>query len=188
MSTGSVKRVGFGHQRRAFSLLELVLNIVILSMLAAIAVPRFSSAAQAAEAKSMAMTLTRVRNAIEHYYAEHSRYPGYNAGTGAPNGEWFVDQLTKYSDASGNVNATLVYPFIYGPYLRAPFPTNPLNDLNTVLVRAAKSGLFTPNVTGWKAVLSTGHFTANNTRAEIDGLGIADGDFDSMEGMVVPSF
>ncbi|MFH0982680.1 MAG: hypothetical protein V2A79_14240 [Planctomycetota bacterium] len=161
-------------RRRSFSLLELVLNTIIIGMLAGIAVPRFSQAAQSAKAKTMAATITRVRNAVEHYYAEHGRYPGYVPGTGAPDGEWFVNQLTRYSDAQGNVSETLAYPFIYGPYLRAPFPKNLLNELNTVRAVATKMTIVPADSTGWKAVLSTGEFTPNSPQSEMDDFGMGE--------------
>ena len=161
--------------RRGFTLVELVINVVIIGMLAAIAVPRFSQAATAAEAKSLAMTLTLVRNAVELYSAEHGRYPGYDPAAGSPDGTWFVNQLTQYSDAQGHVSNTLTYPFIYGPYIRAPFPTNPINDLNTVIVRAAGRDFVAPDSSGWKVVLSTGHFAANTGNERLAEIGVIDG-------------
>ncbi len=136
--------------------------MVIISMLAAIAVPRFSNAAQAAKTSNLNATITRVSNAIEQYYAEHGRYPGYKPTTGEPHESSFVKQLTRYSDAQGDTKNTLEYPYIYGPYLRAPFSTNPLNDLNTVKVIKTPTSSFTAGSTGWIAVLDTGHFGANS--------------------------
>ncbi len=155
--------------------MELVLNLIIIAMLAAIAVPRVTHASQSARGKSLLMTLTHVRHAIERYYAEHGRYPGYDPATGAPDDDAFVDQLTQYSDAGGNTHATLVFPFIYGPYVRAPFPANPLNELNTVDVRANPTDALVVGSTGWYAVLVTGHFAANCTQAEMAEVGIVDG-------------
>jgi prepilin-type N-terminal cleavage/methylation domain-containing protein len=162
------------HQRPGFSLLELVINLVIIGMLAAIAVPRFSEAAQSAKANSLAMTLTLVRNAIEYYCAEHGRYPGYDPLDGSPDGRWFVDQMSRYSDAQGNVSDALVYPFIYGPYLRPPFPANPLNGLNTVRVTSTPQTTIPLGSTGWVAVLSTGHFAANSPEIDLTEIGVID--------------
>lgn len=161
-------------RRRSFTLIELVLNVVIIAMLAAIAVPRVSQAARSATGKSLAMTITRVRKAVEHHYAEHGRYPGYDYKTGLADDDAFVDQLTKYSDAQGQPSETLVYPFIYGPYIRPPFPTNPLNGLDTVNVRTNPGDALIVNATGWTAVLSTGHFTANSSEDELKDIGVRD--------------
>jgi len=159
-------------RRRSFSLMELVL--VIIAMLAAIAVPRVSHAARSAKGKSLAMTLTHVRHAIERYYAEHGRYPGYDPETGGPDDDAFVNQLTQYSDARGKSHATLVFPFIYGPYVRAPFPASPLNELNTVHVRANLTDPVIVHSTGWDAVLATGHFSANSSPEDLARVGITD--------------
>jgi len=171
-----------GTRRRSFTLVELVLNVIIIAMVAAIAVPRVSYAARTARGKSLVLTITRVRCAIERYYAEHGRYPGYDTGTGAPDDDAFVDQLTKYSDAQGNTNETLVYPYIYGPYLRPPFPTNPINDLNTVCVINSPGDAIALDSTGWFSVLSTGHFSANCSAERLAEVGVTDVGFALMEG------
>ena len=48
---------GMRNRPRGFSLVELVIVLVIIGIIAAIAVPRFSSASDAAQAKSLASTL-----------------------------------------------------------------------------------------------------------------------------------
>ena len=163
------------RKRRAFSLVELVMVVTILGVLAAIAVPRMTSAATNAAGTALQATLANVRKAIDVYYAEHDRYPGYDHVTGNPNDDAFVDQLLMYTDAGGKTNATYGHPFIYGPYLRSPFPKSPVNDLNTVGVKADPSS---PNPaagsTGWIAVLSHGYFGINATDEELDDAGITD--------------
>ena len=163
-----------GTRRRSFTLVELVLNIIIIAMVAGIAVPRVSWAARAAKGKSLALTVTRVRCAIERYYAEHGRYPGYDVGTGAPDDDAFVDQLTIYSDAHGNTAQALAYPYIYGPYLRPPFPASPINSLDTVSVINSPGDPVANGSTGWIAILSTGHFTANCDAEDLADIGVTD--------------
>jgi len=162
------------HSRsNAFSLVELVLVVAIIGVLAAIAAPRFSNVAEDSTRNAVSASLANVRLAIDAYYAEHGSYPGYSPGTTNPDNSAFVNQLTMYTNAQGDPSATYGYPYIYGPYLRAPFPTNPLNDLNTVYVKAVPSD---PDpgagAAGWVAVLSHGYFGLNVSSAVVTDIGL----------------
>ncbi|MCH8967307.1 MAG: prepilin-type N-terminal cleavage/methylation domain-containing protein [Planctomycetes bacterium] len=158
--------------RRAFSLVELVIVVVIIGVLSAIAVPRMSGAASRSGLTAIRATLTTVRKAIDTYYAEHGMYPGYNPGTGLPSNAAFPKQLVKYSDAAGNVNAAPGLPYIYGPYLRKPFPTNPLNGLSTVYVKGTPATADpAEGSVGWVAVLSHGYFGISATDNDLGELG-----------------
>lgn len=161
-------------RRTAFSLAELVIVVVIIGIVASIAVPRVSSARVGA-AESLAATIDNVRQAIDLYYAEHGRYPGYDPTTGLPNGDRFKDQLLKFSDAQGRTSDTYGAPYVHGPYLRPPFPKNPTNNLDTVHVKA-KPGDPTPadGSVGWLAVLSHGYFAISATDAEMTKMGVDD--------------
>ena len=158
-----------GAGRRAFSLVELVIVVTIIGVLASIAVPRLSGAATGANSAALQATLAAVRKAIDMYYAEHGSYPGYDPSTQIPGGDWFIQQLTMYSDDEGNTNASFSATYKNGPYLRKPFPTNPTNDLTTVLVKATPSA---PDPAagsyGWVAVLSHGYFGILATDADLE--------------------
>jgi len=158
----------------AFSLVELVLVVVIIGIVAAIAVPRMTRGGQQAQAKALTATLESVRRAIDYYYAEHNRFPGYNPDTLAPDGQWFVDQLTKWSNARGDVSDVPKSGSNLGPYLRTPFPTNPINGLDTVKVRATRSESVSRGTTGWIATLSDGSFHANNSEQDLIDIGITE--------------
>lgn len=169
---------GFGGRRRrvsAFTLVELVIVVTIIGILAAIAAPRLAGASGSVNAKALEATLTNVRKAIDIYFAEHGSYPGYSPGTSTPADAAFGKQLTLYSDRAGNTNSVYGSPFIFGPYLRSPFPKNPTNDLKTIKVKANPSeadpaaGSF-----GWVAVLSTGSFAISATDSDLDDAGITD--------------
>ena len=157
-------------RQRAFSLAELVIVIVIIGIIAAIAVPRVSQANRNSQANAIRATLTNVRVAIDHYYAEHSRYPGYNPADSAPDGTWFVDQLTKYSDSKGSVSSGYTQQYCYGAYLRPPFPTNPFNNLNSVAVKQKTSGVVALGSSGWIACLEDGSFDINASTTELESL------------------
>ena len=100
-------------RRRAFSLIEVVLVIVIVGVVAAIAVPRFSRAVEKTRIAAM-MHDTRVLNkAIDYYRAEHEDAP--------PTLDDIVAQLTQYTDVTGTTRSASMDPgqgAIYGPYVK----------------------------------------------------------------------
>ncbi len=160
---------GFGDSSgpRAFTLVELVV-VVIIGIVVSVAVPRFSSMGRRNRRATVEADLTVLRGAIDRCYAEHGRYPGYNPANGAPDGTLFVDQLVKFTDATGRTSDTRTSPYTFGPFLRPPFPTNPINELDTVRV-IANAGSAKPlaDTLGWFAVLETGQFTINTSAAAI---------------------
>ncbi len=107
---------------RAFSLVELVIVVVIIGVIAAIAVPRISRGAKGAGESALRGDLASLRNSIDMYAAEHSgTMPGSNLKTETE----LIAQLTKKTDAAGNVGA-VAGTHIYGPYLRRGFPPVPV--------------------------------------------------------------
>lgn len=173
---GAARRPSLLRSRhRAFTLVELVIVVTIIGIVAAIAVPRMSSTATHATANAVQATLMSVRTAIDCFYAEHNKYPGYDPANGAPDGVNFVKQLTMFSDATGNPNATRSSTFKYGPYLRSPFPVNPANNLATVQVKKLRTD---PNPAdgsvGWVAVLADGDFGVSATDAQLDRIGVVE--------------
>ena len=147
------------RRHSAFSLVELVMVVTIIGIVAAIAVPRLASASGTASANALRATLANVRKAIDVYFAEHGSFPGYLPGTTTPDGTRFAQQLLEYTDETGASNTTYGYPYVFGPYLRAPFAKNPTNNLSTVTVKANPSDPDPADGSvGWVAVLSTGDF------------------------------
>ena len=163
------------RRRGAFSLIELVIVVTIIGVVASIAVPRISSASSGVNEAALQATLANVRKTIDIYFAEHGKYPGYAPGTNTTDNTKFVEQLLMYSDTHGAPNGTYSATYKYGPYLRAPFPTNPINELNNVFVKAAPSDADPScDAFGWIAVLSHGYFGICASDAELDDIGIDD--------------
>lgn len=164
---------GDARRLRAFTLVELVMVVTILGIIAAIAVPRMTTASTGATSAALQATLTSVRKAIDCYFAEHGRFPGYDPANGSPSGDQFIKQLTKYTDLAGNASDAYSRSYLFGPYLRAPFPKNPTNGLATVHVKATRS-MADPadGSVGWVAVLSTGDFGISATDESLDDIGI----------------
>jgi len=147
--------------------------VVMIGIVAGIAVPRMSSTATHASANAIQATLMNVRTAIECFYAEHNRYPGYDPANGAANGDHFVKQLTMYSSVSGNSNATRSATYKFGPYLRTPFPVNLANSLATVYVKETRAAPSPADGSvGWVAVLATGDFGVSATDTQLEKVGV----------------
>jgi prepilin-type N-terminal cleavage/methylation domain-containing protein len=168
MNMGNTHRLGRTSRRQAaFSLVELVMVIAIIAVLGAIAVPRLSQASQRAQANALQANLTNVRKAIDQYYAEHSRYPGYDPSNGNPDGNFFVEQLTLYTTVDGDPETQRDQNYRFGPYLSKPFPTSPTNGFNTVHVKALDADAVPKKTTGWYTCLENGEFGLNATVADI---------------------
>ncbi|MGB2987700.1 MAG: prepilin-type N-terminal cleavage/methylation domain-containing protein [Phycisphaerae bacterium] len=110
------------NSRLAFSLVELVIVVIIVGIIAAIAVPRVSRGSRGAAEAALRASLSSMRNAIDMYAAEHG------AAWPAPDKteDTFIDQLTKRTNAAGEVGTT-AGEHICGPYLRSipPIPVGP---------------------------------------------------------------
>ena len=104
--------VSRSRRKRAFSLIELVIVVVIIGIVAAIAIPRMSRGSEGAAESAVIADLAVMRNAIDLYTVEH-------IGDIPTSAESFADQMTIFSDLSGNTSGTKGAGFIYGPYLRA---------------------------------------------------------------------
>ncbi len=70
-------------RRRAFTLVEILIVVVILGILAAIVTPQFASATSQAQEVATLDQLNKLRRAIAMYYAHNnSTYPNITAGDG----------------------------------------------------------------------------------------------------------
>ncbi len=161
-----------------FTLVELLIVVIILSILAAIVVPQFASSTTDAKYSALDTNLGTMRAATELYYQQHGAYPstvassggtppaGGAAGTGAAgSAQAFIDQMTLYSNAAGQTATNSDAAYKYGPYLKKGVPTEPVSGIATVEVSTA--GLLgmasTGNAGGWKIDNKTGQLIANTT-------------------------
>ena len=147
------------HDRstRGFTLLEMMLVVVIIALIAAIAIPKFSRGAAGANDSAVSSNLAVLRNAIDMFQVEHAGvYPTVaNIAT----------QLTQFSDATGATSATKDATHVYGPYLRR-VPALPVgaNKGNSGIAAAAGTGV------GWIYNATTGTIQTSTT-TETDSAG-----------------
>lgn len=150
-----------------------IIVIIILGILAALAIPQFTTSTEDAKTSTLKGSLSVFRGAINLYYHEHnSTYPGAVKidGTGTAtaagdNPDAFTKQLTQYSARDGETSAARdPANFPYGPYLQA-IPENPSNNLNTVQVVDTASPIAVGDVTGsagWIYSKQTGEIRAHD--------------------------
>ena len=156
-------------RRTGFSLIELVIVIVILAVISAIALPRISRGAKAADESALGQNLSVLRSAVELYSAEHGgTFPGADGQV-----DTLINQLTKYSDKSGTTadaknSATGI---IYGPYLhRIPTLTVGANGGKATIAMQA-AGPTVGGGTGWVYNYSSGVLIANCADTEVSESG-----------------
>lgn len=148
---------------RAFSLIEVVVVIVILSVIGSIAIPRMSRGASGAAASTLAADLSTIRRAIELFTAEHEGLIPKDKST-------LIPQLTLYSDINGNTSATKTSIYRYGPYLRA-MPALPVGK-NKGASTIRDGGSPGDGSEGWWYDKNTGAIKANTKDAEVDSAGV----------------
>ncbi len=155
--------------RPAFSLVELVVAVVIIGIIAAIAVPRMSSAAARARVNSLRGDLAVLNRAVEFYAAEHcGRHPGQDAsGSPLTDGDDLAVRLIGRTNERGNPGTS------FGPYLLR-VPANPFNGLATIRIDGAPAGAGTH---GWHYASATRSFAPDDSVATAaiaaDSVGIA---------------
>lgn len=109
--------------RKAFTLVEILIVVVILGILAAIVVPQFTSASQEAQAGNVATQLQTIRSQIELFRVKNNgNYPASLIAGGAT--AW--DDLLP--NATGGNNE----------YMRTP-PVNPRTSSSSVVIGDALS-------------------------------------------------
>jgi general secretion pathway protein G len=143
------------RSRRGFSLLEVVIVVAIIAILAAIGIPRMSRGSRGANDAAVSGNLSVLRNAIDLFSAEH--------GGEFPDVADCNDQLTQYTDITGDTSATKVGAYIYGPYLRSIPPLTVGSHKGDRLI-SDSNGVGV----GWIYVAASGDIRANATSEEDD--------------------
>jgi len=153
--------------RKAFTLVELMIVIVILGILATVVIPQFSNAGKEARENTLKDELRYLRIQIAVFKAQHrDTPPGYPNGdrSAAVTEASFLDQMTKNTaeDCRVNDGATTTYKF--GPYL-TKMPSNPISGLSTIKIVVGDDDIPAPDDTtfGWFYKPKTQQIVANST-------------------------
>ncbi len=162
--------------KSGLSIIEVILVVLLLGLVAALTVPRFSRAGSADIEPDVRMPLSVLRNAIEMYYFDHGAYPGQNPDGMHPAGSAaaFRSQLTKFTDEAGRVADRKDDRHRFGPYLRAGIPpclVPPRRGQTGVVMVTIRPG-FLPeaNGAGWVYNYQTGDIVMNSDALDAENL------------------
>lgn len=169
--------------QQGFTLVELLIVVIILAILAAIVIPQFSSATVDAQESALDSNLNALRSAIDLYKVQHNgKYPGQVAATGATctvgsagigainTAQAVIDQLTKYSSASGTTCSGADPTTLLGPYLRKGVPADPITNSAAIAVATAGTPLAPAAATGgWAYDNKTGQIVMNSNATDSKG-------------------
>ncbi len=135
--------------RKAFTLVEVLIVVVIMAVLAATIIPQFTNSTQDAAASTVLFNLNTMRSIIELYKSQHNGL--------APSAD--LSELTTTTDRSGNKGTGASYP--YGPYLQK-IPENPLTNSNVVAQPSSVPPTSTVSGAGWLYDPTTGQIWINH--------------------------
>ena len=158
------------------SIIEVILVVLLLGLVAALTVPRFSRASSADVEPDVRVPLSVLRNAIEMYYFDHGAYPGQNSDGTDPAGSAaaFQSQLTKFTDEAGRVADRRDERHQFGPYLRAGIPPClvPPNRGQTGVAMVTTRPGYLPEATtaGWVYNCQTGDIVMNSDAVDAEDM------------------
>ena len=150
------------RNRAGFTLVEMLIVVAILGLLAAVAIPQFTSAKEDGRVAAMVSSLSIMRTAVDSYWSQHDGFPGQKNSTE------FTNQLCKTTNKAGKVGTGTGYG--YGPYLRrGQLPENPFTGTNTVRV-VSKMPSAPSGKEGWIYDKVTGEVRGNVKGTTPDGI------------------
>lgn len=164
--------------RKAFTLVEILIVVTILGILAAVVLPTLQGHTASARESSAKDSLRTMRTQIEMYKLQHDGVqPGYANGVTVSTADLrlqFVGTTSVTGAASSSKVPSAAYPC--GPYLRE-LPENPFNNLSTITY-VPETSSFADAVdgtsSGWLYRNITGEFKINWTGSDSEGVNFYD--------------
>jgi hypothetical protein len=161
---------------RGVHLVEIVIAVVMLAVVGAFTLPRFSQAAPESQRPPLKASLDTLRNAIERYCYDHVAWPGQKTDGENPAGSAaaLLAQLTQYTDRDGIASPERTARFCYGPYLRDGLPDCPVAGAagrrGVHVVQGAALPSCVPDVAAaWIYNCDTGTIVANSDAVDAGG-------------------
>ena len=143
--------------RKAFTLIEVLIVVVIMAILAAVIIPQFAASTSDAKRSALEFNVHTLRSQIELYRIQHGQYPKITNND--------LPQLYNATNAAGDIGTPGPnYP--YGPYLANQLPVNPYNNSNKVIAVTTPGQKPTAAISGdygWQYDESTGSIWPNNS-------------------------
>ena len=144
-----------------FTLVELMIVIAILGLLAAVAIPQFTSQREEGKTAAMVSSLSILRTSIDSYWSQHDGFPG-------PSSSKFSSQLLKNTNKKGAVGTGA--NFGYGPYLRnGKLPVNPITGTSSFKMVEVMPTIASGNQ-AWIYNYVTGEIRSNSAGKDLNGV------------------
>src|SRR5258706_3443724 len=164
---------------RGFTLIQILIVVVILGLLGAVVLPRFSDASITSRENTLKDDLRYARTQIIVFKAQHGdTAPAYPGGKGSanPTEQDFLLQMTVPTDEFCNVIKLSTQKKL-GPYMKK-MPANPLNGLSTILIvpngKSMPPAGLPANSTGWIYKPQTLELIPNTTGNDSEGTPYAE--------------
>lgn len=151
--------------RKAFTLVEILIVVVILGILAAIVIPQFTNASEEAQVGNIQTQLQTVRSQIELFRVRNNGQSPVLVDATQPFTDLLAGVGNTYSLPDGNsIQVAAGAGATQEPYMRTA-PVNPRNGLNTVtastdVINDAAAADAVSAGTGWYYDSTSGAFAA----------------------------
>ncbi|MCP4613859.1 MAG: type II secretion system protein [Planctomycetes bacterium] len=164
--------------KKAFTLVEIILVVTILGILGALVLPTFQGHISQAKETATQDNLKVIRTQIEVYKMNHNGIPpGYINGSEAPTALLAL-QFTATTTLTGAVSTSTIPAgaYVNGPYIKK-MPENPYNKLSDIDY-VASGTTFADAVdgtsSGWLYKKETAEFKVNWTGTDSEGTAYID--------------
>jgi general secretion pathway protein G len=116
------------NDQKGFSLAELLIVVAIMGILATIVIMNVGGSETGAKESQLKSNLKGLRDAVGQYKTDHGFYPATPEDkNSAGDAQYFVRQLTWYTNTKGAVSKNRTTEYRFGPYL-SEFPINPFYE------------------------------------------------------------